>query len=203
VAAQFKNRLIGTIALVALLVIVIPDVLDGKKERVTETFNAIPFAPEPAALPPLVIELDPIDDQAGSTAQHTQTSAQASGSAPEVNGDAKPVVVEIAPTRSHRDQIAAKAYVLETKTPHIDNNAWIIQLATFKSADRTNALVAKLRQAGYQAHSYPMPAVDDSLNRVFVGPDVSKKAMENKLVELKKMTKLDGMLRRFDPLTRN
>lgn len=191
-AAQFKNRLVGTIVLVALLVIVIPDLLDGEKERVKETFNAIPFAPQPADLPPLVIELDPKPiDETTELLDDTQELAEAA-----------PVVVEIEPTQPSKAQHQQKTQQLKAKTTTVEKPAWIIQLASFKSAERTNALVSQLRKAGYQAHSYPSPPVDNGLNRVFVGPDVSKEVMIKRMAELKKLTKLEGMLRKFDALSR-
>ena len=42
---QFQNRLVGTIVLVALGVIFLPDLLDGKKTQVVEEFTEIPLRP--------------------------------------------------------------------------------------------------------------------------------------------------------------
>ncbi|NKF50263.1 cell division protein DedD [Shewanella sp. WXL01] len=42
---QFQNRLVGTIVLVALGVIFLPDLLDGKKAQVVEEFTEIPLRP--------------------------------------------------------------------------------------------------------------------------------------------------------------
>jgi DedD protein len=47
VASKFQNRLVGTIILVALGVIVLPGLLDGKKKHYEDEFAAIPLVPKP------------------------------------------------------------------------------------------------------------------------------------------------------------
>ncbi|WP_411706218.1 cell division protein DedD [Edaphovirga cremea] len=46
-ASKFQNRLVGTIILVALGVIVLPGLLDGKKKHYEDEFAAIPLVPKP------------------------------------------------------------------------------------------------------------------------------------------------------------
>ncbi|WP_168421799.1 cell division protein DedD [Erwinia amylovora] len=45
-ASKFQNRLVGTVIIVALGVIVLPGVLDGKKKHYKEEFAAIPLVPK-------------------------------------------------------------------------------------------------------------------------------------------------------------
>ncbi|MDR7345466.1 DedD protein [Pantoea alhagi] len=46
-ASKFQNRLVGTVILVAVGVIVLPGLLDGKKKHYKEEFAAIPLVPKP------------------------------------------------------------------------------------------------------------------------------------------------------------
>ncbi|KGD72320.1 hypothetical protein HA49_16405 [Tatumella morbirosei] len=46
-ASKFQNRLVGTVILVAIGVIVLPGLLDGKKKHYKEEFAAIPLVPKP------------------------------------------------------------------------------------------------------------------------------------------------------------
>lgn len=46
-ASKFQNRLVGTVVLVALGVIVLPGLLDGKKKHYEDDFAAIPLVPKP------------------------------------------------------------------------------------------------------------------------------------------------------------
>ncbi|MDO6764008.1 SPOR domain-containing protein [Agarivorans sp. 1_MG-2023] len=174
--AQFKNRLVGTIILVALGVIIIPDILDGKKTRVEEEFNSIPFAPKVDSLPPLLLEL-PTDQEAVDVAD---LDAGDDVIPKEVTTPSEPAPVKQA---------------VEFNKP-----AYVVQLGTFKNANNVTRLVAKLRDAGFQAHSFPEPAVEGELNRVFVGPNVSKKTLEQQQEKLKELTGLSGAIRQFDPL---
>ncbi|WP_163133467.1 SPOR domain-containing protein [Agarivorans sp. Alg241-V36] len=187
--AQFKNRLVGTIFLVALGVIIIPDILDGKKTRVEEEFNAIPFAPKVDSLPPLLIDLPNEQELAATEQADGASGAEQNGSsqqetlAKKDSGDTKP---------------AAKA--VDTPQLEFAKPSYIVQLGTFKNSQNVTRLVAKLREAGFQAHSYPEPAVEGELNRVFVGPNVSKKTLEQQQSKLKELTGLSGKIREFDPL---
>ncbi len=45
-ASKFQSRLVGTIVLVAVGVIILPDLLDGKKLHYKEEFASIPLKPE-------------------------------------------------------------------------------------------------------------------------------------------------------------
>ncbi|WP_413737782.1 cell division protein DedD [Sodalis sp. RH21] len=46
-ASKFQNRLVGTIIIVALGVIVLPGLLDGKKKHYQDDFASIPLVPKP------------------------------------------------------------------------------------------------------------------------------------------------------------
>ncbi|MGL6019556.1 MAG: cell division protein DedD [Gibbsiella quercinecans] len=46
-ASKFQNRLVGTVILVALGVIILPGLLDGKKKHYQDEFAAIPLVPKP------------------------------------------------------------------------------------------------------------------------------------------------------------
>jgi len=47
VASKFQNRLVGTVILVALGVIILPGMLDGKKKHYEDEFASIPLVPKP------------------------------------------------------------------------------------------------------------------------------------------------------------
>lgn len=79
-ASKFQNRLVGTIILVAVGVIVLPGLLDGKKKRYEDDFAAIPLVPKPGdsleteSMPPINQSL-PTQPPEG--AQAAQNSAAA------------------------------------------------------------------------------------------------------------------------------
>ncbi|MEK6212728.1 MAG: cell division protein DedD, partial [Vibrio fluvialis] len=61
-ASKFQSRLVGTIILVAIGVIVLPDVLDGKKLHYKEEMASIPIKPELESEVEKFEVLDPVED---------------------------------------------------------------------------------------------------------------------------------------------
>ncbi|AYC19870.1 Cell division protein DedD [Dickeya dianthicola] len=87
-ASKFQNRLVGTVVLVALGVIVLPGLLDGKKKHYEDDFAAIPLVPKPGdtleaeSMPPINQSL-PAQPPEGAEAamQSKNESAEEPGSA--------------------------------------------------------------------------------------------------------------------------
>ena len=77
--------------------------------------------------------------------------------------------------------------------------SWILQLGAFKNVDSVNALVGKLRAAGYSAHTSPRTPVQGQLNRVFIGPDVSKAKLQGMQSRIGQMTGLSGSVVAYNP----
>lgn len=45
-ASQLQNRIVGSVILIALAVIILPELFDGKPQQKQESFEAIPLQPE-------------------------------------------------------------------------------------------------------------------------------------------------------------
>ncbi|QKJ87959.1 cell division protein DedD [Paramixta manurensis] len=92
-ASKFQNRLVGTVILVAVGVIVLPGLLDGKKKHYKEEFAAIPLVPKPDdqqdtdMVPPVTQSL-PAQPPEGASAAVEGNSARPAQSAD--NGTAVP-----------------------------------------------------------------------------------------------------------------
>ena len=199
-SSKFQSRLIGTVILVAIGVIVLPDVFDGQKEHYKEEFAAIPIKPTDDASQASTsqdvkkpVELDialpeePVTvtvDEAPKSEPVKSVTVQAESKAkpqPEVKPQPKPVVNKPASVRD--------------KNQYSDS-AWIIQLVALSNKDNAQKLVADLQKRGFQAHLKQ----DGKLSRVIVGPDVSKEKMEQQIDKLQEITGLEGQLQTFKPL---
>ncbi|WP_431418731.1 cell division protein DedD [Aeromonas dhakensis] len=260
-ASKFQNRLVGTVILVALVVIFLPDLMDGHKlEQKEEAFAKIPLRPElEPAKPALQVS-------AASTlpAEHLASQQQASAAEqwqveevpepvtlgakqgqpqvqqqaakpvtqpvtpPAVKPQPKPEVIAKKPVeqpkpkvvppkpvevqkpveskpqagqiRSMDDLIASKmGQATTTAAPAPAQGSWILQLGAFKNVDSVNALVGKLRAAGYSAHTSPRTPVQGQLNRVFIGPDVSKTKLQGMQSRIGQMTGLSGSVVAYNP----
>lgn len=184
-ASKFQSRLVGTIILVAIGVIFLPDLFDGKKQHYQEQFASIPLQPEIGdedefvAIPePEFAEIDLPPEPVTVVIDEPQETASALTNKP----------VKIEPQPVERPKVGNK------------DSGWVVQLGVFRNFDNANQLVAKLRNAGYQAHVFPKQPEKGELARVVVGPDVSKTKLSAQVKDLEKLTGLKGRLLRFNPL---
>ncbi len=178
-ASKFQSRLVGTIILVAVGVIVLPDVLDGEKKHYKEELAVIPIKPDVSVdvesfevLEPVQVDTVLLDNPVDMvTVTEPQTSEAKS------------------------DQV--DAIVSDTSQQTDDNvSAWIIQLMALKNAENAKTLVKDLQNRGYQAHTKQ----ESEFTRVIIGPDVSKVKLEKQIKELHKITGSEGQLLKFNPL---
>ncbi|MBU2896427.1 SPOR domain-containing protein [Vibrio hepatarius] len=177
-ASKFQNRLIGTIILVAIGVIVLPDVLDGQKTHYKESVASIPIKPALDSAVESFEVREPIDD---------------SVSLPEIPVE---VVQKSQPLQAADNaQLSVKKKDVLEKNEYLDS-AWVIQLMALKNTENAKNVVKDLKKRGYQAHS----KVENGFTRVIIGPDVSKSKLERQLVELDKITGSKGQLLKFKPL---
>lgn len=188
-ASKFQSRLVGTIVLVAVGVIVLPDVLDGQKLHYKEEFVAIPIKPELESEVESFEVLEPVEEDVSLPPTPVEEVIQESPVEPEapkqtVKIESKPVeVVEV----KEREVPERNQY---------QDGAYIIQLVALRNADNAETMVKDLRSRGFQANV----KTDKDLSRVIVGPDVSRSKLESQLPELKKITGLNGQIQTFKPL---
>ncbi|MDH0306931.1 cell division protein DedD [Aeromonas caviae] len=263
-ASKFQNRLVGTVILVALVVIFLPDLMDGNKlEQKDEAFAKIPLRPElepakPAlqvsAASTLPAEHLASQQQASAATQwqveeigDTVTLANQGGANPAGASQApitqqQPVQAVAQPKPEPKPEVIAKKPVEQPKPKPVPTKpvevqkpveakpqagqiktmddliaskmaqpttapaaaapaqgSWILQLGAFKNADSVNALVSKLRAAGYSAQTSPRTPVQGQINRVFIGPDVSKAKLQGMQSRISQMTGLSGSVVAYNP----
>jgi len=203
VASRFQHRLVGTIILVAIGIIFLPDILDGQKIKYREETASIPLRPvlaEPAE--PVNFEsLDEVIESAPLTVAKTEiqkskadTVVKAVKAKPVQK--VKPKLAPIAKPVLTAKQMSGQTTKMQKA---IVGNAWHIRLGAFKNSNSVDALVIKIRKAGFSAYRLPRRPQAGRLNRLYVGPDVDR----NKLVKLQpkveKITGLKGVIQKFDP----
>ncbi|MCY9836201.1 cell division protein DedD [Aeromonas media] len=260
-ASKFQNRLVGTVILVALVVIFLPDLMDGNKlQQKEEAFAKIPLRPElEPAKPALQVsaastlpadhlasqqqasaatqwQVEEIGDTVTLAANQASAAAQAqpatqTAAKPEPKPVPKPEVVAKKPVEQPKpkpvppkpvevkkpveskpqagqiksmDDLIASKMTTQAATPAPAaaapaQGSWILQLGAFKNADSVNALVGKLRAAGYSAQTSPRTPVQGQINRVFIGPDVSKAKLQGMQSRISQMTGLSGSVVAYNP----
>jgi DedD protein len=224
VTNQFQNRLVGTIVLVALGVIFLPDLLDGKQSRVEEVFTEIPLRsaqyqknntaevehnPEVFAGDNEVASVE-LGAEPGKT---QQKQLQLEGTSPPISS-LTPIKMVETDTHTVKPQSAAQkpqakpvvtavksAPIVKTPVPQNKPLPGVtLQLGGFNSAGNVVALVAQLRKAGFTTYTLPAKPVDGRLTKVFVGPEVSEDKLKSRQVQIEKLTGLKGKIVPYNPL---
>ena len=202
--SALKNRLVGTIIVVALAVIFLPDFLDGKKQTNREPFVSVPANPpkkpivEPESFPServakAAVPAVEIEDE---TALDEELVASNTGNSKKT-GEATAAKAPVPKAFEEEDKLASQT-VVDTKSASADEDSgWVIQLGSFRHEKNVKALLAKLEKAGYRAFSRKIQTSSGPLNKVFVGPDLDKKKLESALPHLKELTKLKGKVTTF------
>lgn len=221
-STPFQNRLVGTIIVAAAIIIFLPDVLDGKKKSNEADFDAIPKAPtftgkitqKPFPEDKLFLKEKPVvfNEEAKDEQLLTsnETSVQESTVTTDIiiSNDQKDKVtpaIKAKPLNANTTAITKPDSVIKKPVLGLQPNravnreAWAIQLGSFKHKTNVAELVAKLESNGYIVFTKPIQTKQGTLTKVFVGPELMKNALINKLPALKKLTNVQGKVARFYP----
>ncbi|TWX67143.1 SPOR domain-containing protein [Colwellia sp. C1TZA3] len=207
-STPFQNRLVGTIIVAAIAIIFLPDVLDGDKKTYQDNFEAIPNTPQvdfPQANKKFPEEklanlpTEPISDELALDDQSVIDSAKAlKEKGITVSTLSKEPVFSAAPA-----VVSVKTLVAETiktaPSKAIPQQAWVIQLGSFRHQNNVDALLSKLQKAGYTAFTKPIKTKNGNLTKVCIGPELIKSSLEAQLSALKKLTNVQGKVARFYP----
>jgi DedD protein len=177
-----KQRIVGTVVLLALALIFLPIIFDGKGSYQTTISSRIPAAPnvtvlpEPIQLRPVILADSDRPDEPEPTLLPEQDSAQAGEAlAPQEAGasaldNEPPAAITVDPV-----EVALNTITDSTRPGSVlDENGlpqgWSVRLGSFSNADNANALLDRLQEAGYRAYSRIIPVEQGDLTGVFVGP---------------------------------
>jgi DedD protein len=208
---QLKARLIGAVVLVALAVLLIPELLSGRKPpadtgkaadvtRGTRTYvidlggavaagARLEPATQSTARPPLP------------TASATPAPVPAKASAPD-EADSRPEQPLVLPPEAAEARQSASAAPAAPATvakataappqaaptppkPAAGSGKWAVQVGAFSSAASARKLVGELQRDGFAAYEAPLRRSGKTLHRVRVGPEADKAAADKLSARLK------------------
>jgi DedD protein len=214
----FKHRLLGTVILVLAGVIFLPDLLDGEKQVVKDDFKVIPARPEFEAVPAqqVVQSQSMTEVQAEVTNQVVDDAivdqsiidVQASESLPSQQY-AQVTVPSHATNRSNSDDAKVEAAVKQNQNnlhnAALTEAAWVVRVGSFSKVENANALMAKLRQAGFATFTRSVTNSNGlQLTSVLVGPELKKERLEQQLPKLQKLTGIERLrLVNYQPTENN
>ncbi|WIH20143.1 cell division protein DedD [Photobacterium damselae] len=211
-ASKFQNRLIGTVILVSVGVVVLPDIFDGQKEHYKEEFASIPLQPKAGEDEKYTTVPDPTEEQVALPEDPAEVTIDHSQSEHKQNADLSatdttPVVAvkpqpkpEPKPVVKPEPKPVVKPQPKPEKPVATTSGSWAIQLGVFSNVSNAQALVEKLQAVGYQAHLSPKNPKSGQYVRVIVGPETSKDKLTGQIGQLQKITGLKGRVFKFNPL---
>ena len=208
-STPFQNRLVGTMIVAAVAIIFLPDVLDGDKKTYQEEFDKIPNPPKIdfksqnrqfpndklASLPKeSIVDEVALDDESSEISDNLETGSATEQSKVETLDNGKP----LASVKSDEKEIQP---LINKAMPEkaVPQQAWAIQLGSFRHKKNVEELVNKLESAGYTAFTKPIKTKNGTLTKVFVGPELIKSSLEKKIAALKKLTNVQGKVARYTP----
>lgn len=201
----FKHRLLGTVILVLAGIIFLPDLLDGEKQLVKDDFKVIPERPEFQG----VQQQQAIDQQQLEQARSEAKPAPVEETALDDDESAPGAVIasqtesEALPSQQYTEATVSGGAVSgnseDTASGTADNAAlnkaaWVVRVGSFSKVQNANALVAKLRQAGFTTFTRNITnSKGQQLTSVLVGPELRKKELEKQLPKLQKLTGIERL----------
>lgn len=216
-SSALQNRLVGTIILVAIAVIFLPDLLDGKKESKRNLFVDLPHKPpmktvqapdpldtdkikEAATRKVEVISEQAIDDEskpANAPSSNLENQSDDVQVVDEYAQDSTTENSQSAPEPAKPSSLGQQTVVEQDVDKLLSSAGWVVQLGSFRHQKNVQELLNLLEKAGYRAFSRPVKTNSGTLTKVFVGPDLQKSNLEEALSHLKELTKLQGRVTPF------
>lgn len=203
--SALQNRLVGTVIIVALAVIFLPDLLDGKKQTKQDIQVSIPKVPEVLSMQqPSEVDIEALNQQAQITASiELETavddepsteleSSRPTMSIPTTNNASSELNMQ--PQNSNAS-LANQTQILIADPQ--DSAGWVVQLGSFRHQKNVRELINVLEKSGYRTFSRPVQTPSGELTKVFVGPEIEQEKLKMALPHLNEITKLKGRLTPF------
>ena len=200
---MLKQRLVGTLVLVALGIVFWPLIFaPPESSREPLVLGPMPDPPQidRSAIAPPEDFRDSVEDSLPDT---TVLSAEEQSLADDIT-----LLDESAP-EDNLDGLAQLSGALESTErvmpsatePLIDAEGlaqfWVLQVATVSSQDRAEALVSGLRERQYKAFSSQFQKEGKTLYRIQIGPNVERQRLENIKPEVDRAIAVESQILRY------
>jgi len=174
-----KQRIVGTVVLLACCLIFLPIVFDGEGSYEPALTSRIPdppqitILPEPQQTRPVIIADSDVPavpppeteaDQPASAEQISDSDAEIASTIAQETTAAGPEVSESVPAYTRQDETLPQ--LGEDGLP----SGWSVRLGLFSHADNAAILLERLQEAGYRAYMREIESDEGLLRGVFVGP---------------------------------
>lgn len=187
-----KQRIVGTVVLLALALIFLPIIFDGEGSYQTPLSSRIPepplitILPDPVPVRPVLAIEEPVTVVAPEATPEPALADSTSVSVP-AESPAEVVISEPAFSR---------------EIPSLDQNGlpqgWSVRLGSFADANNASSLLQRLLAGGYRAYTRPMPGSGAQMTGVFVGPWLERELVADYQKQLQAEFQLSGLVVRYE-----
>lgn len=193
-----KRRIVGGAVLAALLLILVPMVLDFSREEESSDLNVVvPSAPDPKKM-----EVLPLDVWSEPRTPEVERETVVEP-APVPEPASVPVAKQPAPAVSKTPAAAPKPKPSEPVAARVDKSSsiesgWVVQVVSVSEEAKAIKFRNELRAKGYKA----FVVKGDSSNgrhvyRVRVGPELLRSKADQLKIKLRQDTKLEGLVMKY------
>lgn len=198
-----KQRIVGTVVLLACCMIFLPIVFDGEGSYEPALTSRIPdppqitILPEPKQTRPVIIADSDIPavapsatdvDQTVSAKHASDTGADTALNVAQEDTDTVPKISESVPARTGHDGTLPQLGVDGLPT------GWSVRLGLFSNADNAAVLLERLQNAGYRAYIREIESDEGQLRGVFVGPWLNRELSAGYQSSLQREFQLAGIV---------
>ena len=201
-----RRRLVGAIALVLLIVVFLPMVLDNEPKPLNQDIAiTVPPVPRPESLPSVAAPAQSAAPNAPAPANSAITGmpsgTRPTGTASPTNAEsARPESTRPAPTRTEpartEPRAAPRPAQKESRSASApasaDEETFVVQLGAFSNAANAKTLQRKLHDNKFKAYTELIKSAGGDRVRVRVGPYPSREAAEKARERLKSMKLIIG-----------
>lgn len=189
-----KQRIVGTVVLLALALIFLPIIFDGQgsyqapiSSRIPDT-PVISILPEPVQSRPVITGGEPDPEPPPIEASDAVASVNTAAAA----DDAPANEVEITESEA----------IFSREVPQLSAaglpEGWSVRLGSFSDAENARNLVGRLQAAGYKAYMRNLPSNQGTLTGVFVGPWLDRALVNDYQRKLQEEFSLAGLVVRYE-----
>jgi DedD protein len=198
-----KQRIVGTVVLLACCLIFLPIVFDGEGSYEPALTSRIPdppqitILPEPQQTRPVIIADSDVPavpppeteaDQPASAEQISDSDAEIASTIAQETTAAGPEVSESVPAYTRQDETFPQ--LGEDGLP----SGWSVRLGLFSNADNAASLLDRLQEAGYRAYMREIESDEGRLRGVFVGPWLDRQLSADYQSSLQEEFQLAGIV---------
>lgn len=192
-----KQRIVGTVVLLALALIFLPIIFDGKGSYEAPVTSRIPdtpiisILPEPVQSRPVIVnDTQPIEPAIAATVNLVEEV---------VSEIEEAAVIEEAAAEV---EITESQAIFSREVPVLSDaglpQGWSVRLGSFSDAENASNLLVRLQEAGYKAYTRDISSDQGSLTGVFVGPWLDRGQVNEYQRKLQEEFSLAGLVVRYE-----